>query len=97
MSRPELPKDLEVYIESIDEQGRATYISGYFELHQTRLKFDAIGMEGWSSVIFERERDRTRHVFSLDFLLARLNEWDLGPRAERRLKRTLRERLQRRA
>ena len=47
MNRPELPKNLEVYIESLDEQGRATYISGYFEFHQTRLKFDAIGMEGY--------------------------------------------------
>ena len=36
------------------------------------------GMEGWSHVVFERERDSTRHVFSLDFLLAHLG-WD-GPR-----------------
>lgn len=47
MSRPELPKDLEVYIDSLDEQGRVTYISGYFEFRDTRLKFDAIGMEGY--------------------------------------------------
>lgn len=47
MTRPELPKDLEVYIDSLDEQGRVTYISGYFELRDTRLKFDAIGMEGY--------------------------------------------------
>jgi hypothetical protein len=47
MSRPELPTDLEVYIESLDEQGRATFISGYFELKQIRLRFDAIGMEGY--------------------------------------------------
>ena len=47
MSRPELPKDLEIYIDSLDEQGRVTYISGYFELRDTRLKFDAIGMEGY--------------------------------------------------
>ena len=47
LSRPELPKDLEVYIDSLDEQGRVTYISGYFELRDTRLKFDAIGMEGY--------------------------------------------------
>jgi len=36
-----------VYIESIDEQGRATYVSGYFEFMNTRLKFDAIAMEGY--------------------------------------------------
>jgi hypothetical protein len=47
LTRPELPKDLEVYIDSLDEQGRTTYISGYFEFRDTRLKFDAIGMEGY--------------------------------------------------
>jgi hypothetical protein len=47
MSRPELPVDLEVYIESLDEQGRVTYISGYFEYKKNHLKFDAIGMEGY--------------------------------------------------
>ncbi len=47
MSRPELPEDLEVYIESLDEQGRVTYISGHFEYKKTRLKFDALGMEGY--------------------------------------------------
>jgi hypothetical protein len=58
--------------------------------------YSPIGMEGWSSVIFERERDRSRHVFSLDFLLSRLSTWDMGPGAERRLRRTLRRRLVRR-
>ena len=47
MSRPELPEDLEVFIDSLDEQGRVTYISGYFEFRKTRLKFAAIGMEGY--------------------------------------------------
>jgi hypothetical protein len=47
LTRPELPKDLEVYIDSLDEQSRVTYISGYFEFRDTRLKFDAIGMEGY--------------------------------------------------
>lgn len=47
MSRPELPEDLEVFIESLDEQGRVTYISGYFEYRKNKLKFDAIGMEGY--------------------------------------------------
>ena len=47
MSRPELPPDLEVYVESLDEQGRATYISGHFEFKNSRLKFDAIAMEGY--------------------------------------------------
>ncbi len=47
MSRPELPPDLEVYVESLDEQGRATYISGHFEFKNSRLGFDAIAMEGY--------------------------------------------------
>ncbi len=47
LTRPEIPEDLEVYIESIDEQGRATYISGHFEHKGNRFKFDAIGMEGY--------------------------------------------------
>jgi hypothetical protein len=47
MSRPELPRDLEVYVESLEEQGRATYVSGYFEISNTRLRFDAIAMEGY--------------------------------------------------
>jgi len=45
--RPDLRKDLEVYIESLDEQGRATYISGHFNYKKKSLKFDAIGMEGY--------------------------------------------------
>jgi hypothetical protein len=47
MSRPNLPDDLEVYIDTLDEQGRVTYISGFFEYKTTRLKFGAIGMEGY--------------------------------------------------
>jgi len=55
------------------------------------------GMRGWSHVIFRRDRDNTRHVLSLDFLLNHLDDWDLGPKAERRIKETLRDRLRRRA
>jgi hypothetical protein len=47
MSRPELPKELEVFVESIDEEGRATYITGFFEFRKNRLKFGAIAMEGY--------------------------------------------------
>ena len=36
-----------MFIDTLDEQGRATYISGYFEFKKTRLKFDPIGMEGY--------------------------------------------------
>ena len=47
VDRPDLPDDLEVYIDSLDEQGRVTYLSGYFLYRNNRLKFDAIGMEGY--------------------------------------------------
>jgi hypothetical protein len=31
------------------------------------------GMQGWSHVVFSRDRDKTRHKFSLDFLLTHLD------------------------
>jgi hypothetical protein len=34
------------------------------------------GMRGWSHVIFRRERDRSKHVFSLDYLLRHLDDWE---------------------
>jgi len=46
-SKPILPEHIDVVIESLDEQGRATYITGHFELNGTRLRFDAIGVEGY--------------------------------------------------
>jgi hypothetical protein len=54
------------------------------------------GMRGWSQVVFRRERDNSKHVFSLDFLLRHLDDWDVGPRTESRIRTTLRERLERR-
>ena len=54
------------------------------------------GMRGWSHVVFRRDGDNTRHVFSLDFLLRHLDTWELGPKAEKRIRKTLRERLARR-
>lgn len=58
--------------------------------------YTPVGMRGWSHVIFRREPDRSRHAFSLDFLLRHLDDWDVGPRAERRIKDDLRRRLARR-
>jgi hypothetical protein len=54
------------------------------------------GMKGWSHVLFRRERGGTRHAFSLDYLLQHLEEWEVGPRAEKRIRKTLRDRLERR-
>jgi hypothetical protein len=38
------------------------------------------GMRGWSHVIFRREKDRTKHVFSLDYLLRHLDDWEASSR-----------------
>jgi hypothetical protein len=65
-------------------------------LHVGGESFRPVGMRGWSHVVFRRERDGARRVFTLDFLLRHLNDWDLGPRAEARLERTLHDRLERR-
>jgi len=45
MSRPSLLKDLEVFIDSYDPQGRATYISGHFEFMNSRMNFNGIMMD----------------------------------------------------
>jgi hypothetical protein len=34
------------------------------------------GMRGWSQVIFRRDDRRTRHYFSIDFLLRHLQDWE---------------------
>ena len=38
------------------------------------------GMRGWSHVVFRRERDHSKHVFSLDYLLRHLDDWEAGHR-----------------
>ena len=51
-------------------------------IHGDRLHLDhddwytPTGMRGWSHVVFRRDRDRTRHVFSLDYLLRHLDDWE---------------------
>jgi hypothetical protein len=50
-----------------------------------RLKMDRevytpVGMQGWGHVVFRRDRDKSRHVMSLDYLLDHLDEWDSGAR-----------------
>ena len=34
------------------------------------------GMQGWSQVIFKRTTDGTRHIFSIDYLLSHLGNWE---------------------
>jgi hypothetical protein len=51
-------------------------------IHGDRLHLDRnewytpTGMRGWSHVVFRRDRDRTKHVFSLDYLLRHLDDWE---------------------
>lgn len=51
-------------------------------IHGDRLHLDhnewytPTGMRGWSHVVFRRDRDRTKHVFSLDYLLRHLDDWE---------------------
>jgi hypothetical protein len=65
-------------------------------LRINRDRYTPTGMKGWSHVIFRRERDNTRHAFSLDFLLRHLDRWDIEARRARGAKATLDRRLARR-
>lgn len=67
------------------------------KLHVDHDCYTPTGMRGWSHVVFRRERDRSRHVFSLDFLLRHLDDWNVGAREASTVRRTLRRRLERRA
>jgi hypothetical protein len=54
-------------------------------IHGDRLRlgdgdYKPTGMRGWSHVVFRRERDRTKHVFSLDYLLRHLDDWETDSR-----------------
>jgi hypothetical protein len=41
-------------------------------------------MRGWSRVIFRRKADNSRHIFSLDYLLDHLREWERPYRTTKR-------------
>jgi hypothetical protein len=46
------------------------------KLHLGGQWYTPVGMKGWSKVVFRRLGDKTRHVFTLDFLLGHLREWE---------------------
>jgi hypothetical protein len=50
-------------------------ISGQ-KLHINGDWFTPTGMRGWSRVVFRRASDKTKHVFTLDFLLQHLPNWE---------------------
>ena len=45
------------------------------KLHMNGDWFTPVGMRGWSQVVFRRDHDGTRHLFSLDYLLQHLRDW----------------------
>ncbi|MEX2151741.1 MAG: hypothetical protein WD825_00280 [Gemmatimonadaceae bacterium] len=47
-------------------------------LEMDREVYTPVGMQGWSHVVFRRDRDKSRHVVSLDYLLDHLDRWDRG-------------------
>jgi len=49
-------------------------------LHLGSGDYTPTGMRGWSHVVFRRERDRSKHVFSLDYLLRHFDDWEAGSR-----------------
>jgi len=55
-------------------------------IHGDRLQlgngesYTPTGMRGWSHVVFRRDKDRSKHVFSLDYLLRHLNDWEANSR-----------------
>jgi len=45
MTRPSLPEDLEVFVDSYDPQGKASYASGFFQYMKARMNFNCIMMD----------------------------------------------------
>lgn len=39
-------------------------------------RFTPTGMRGWSAVVFRADDDHSRHVFSIDYLLGHLGDWE---------------------
>jgi hypothetical protein len=42
-------------------------------------RFTPTGMKGWSAVVFRADDDRSRHVFTIDYLLGHLQDWERFP------------------
>jgi hypothetical protein len=58
--------------------------------HKLRLFgqwFTPVGMRGWSQVVFKRDGGRSRHYFSIDYLLHHLDDWEKSARPPRRPRR----------
>ncbi len=66
------------------------------KLHMNGEWYTPTGMRGWSRVIFRRKADNSRHIFSLDYLLDHLREWERPYRSARRETRGERRAVERR-
>ena len=53
------------------------------KLHMDGEWYTPTGMRGWSRVVFRRKADNSRHIFSLDYLLDHLREWERPYRTSR--------------
>ncbi|MFL5530277.1 MAG: hypothetical protein ACJ791_13000 [Gemmatimonadaceae bacterium] len=54
------------------------------KLHMDGDWYTPTGMRGWSRVIFRRKTDNSRHIFSLDYLLDHLRDWEHPQKTTRR-------------
>ena len=70
MSRPALPEDLQVFVDSYDPQGKASYVTGYFQYMKTRLNFNCIMMDEYGgpnvAVVLPEETQVTLRRLGLD-------------------------------
>ncbi|HZE07955.1 MAG TPA: hypothetical protein VE110_04285 [Gemmatimonadaceae bacterium] len=53
------------------------------KLHMDGEWYTPTGMRGWSRVVFRKKADNSRHIFSLDYLLDHLREWERPYRTTR--------------
>jgi hypothetical protein len=54
------------------------------KLHMDGEWYTPTGMRGWSRVVFRRKADNSRHIFSLDYLLDHLRDWERPYRTTKR-------------
>jgi len=70
MNRPSLPEDLEVFVDSYDPQGKASYVSGHFQYLKTRMNFNCIMMDEYGgpnvAVVLPDETQSTLRKLGLD-------------------------------
>lgn len=70
MSRPSLPEDLEVYIDSYDPQGKASYASGHFQFMKSMMNFNCIMMDEYGgpnvAVVLPEETQTKLRELGLD-------------------------------